>query len=660
MLLVSANVGPFKSIDNPQEVKIAPNVTVLVGMNEAGKTVFLQALQKSDDVLGVEKFNTVDDYPRKNLTTYQKRHEAQPATATVLTYKPSDAQVLQLSALLKTQIPAGFTFTESTDYKNGATIGISIDNRPAINAIAATPGISSDFSNAVKRATSFDNIPNETADTSLTEADEACIADVKKRITAAAWRDVIGWEAYQWLRPRMPKFLYFGDYEVLPSKMNLAELASRQSQAVQNPGNFTSEHRGVLALLRMADISLSDFSTPGNMESLIARIEAVSINLTDQIMQFWKQNEDLQVKIDIRSDPNDVAPYNNGPNLYIRIANNRHRGVTTPFKQRSRGFVWFFSFLVWFDSVQHQIASGEDKLRPLILLLDEPGLSLHALAQRDFLNYIDDLAKRHQVLYSTHSPFMVHSDRLQEVRLVEDRIGFGTVVTDNVMGNDKRTVFPLQAALGWTIAQNLFINERNLLVEGPADLVYLQAVSSLLETQGRVGLRDDVTIVPVGGLDKVVTFIALLGANDLKIAVLYDYKGSADQRLVDMVRQKIIAAKAVMDASQFRDLANLGVSGLPTDMEDLFEPALYLQYFNAAYKTQLAGNTIAEADLPPGDRIIDRLERCLIAKTIRLRPSGGFNHYAPASAFASNPPAILPAYTLARFEALFKAVNALF
>src|SRR5205814_2796587 len=128
----------------------------------------------------------------------------------------------------------------------------------------------------------------------------------------------------------------------------------------------------------------------------------------------------------------------------------------------------------------------------------------------------DRLSKKHQVLYTTHSPFMVFSDRLHQVRVVEDKIKIGTVISDNVSGSDPRTIFPLQAALGWTIAQNLFISKRNLLVEGPSELIYLQAVSSLLEKQGMMALREDVTIVPVGGLDKVATFVALLGANGLK------------------------------------------------------------------------------------------------------------------------------------------------
>src|SRR5262249_15365914 len=159
------------------------------------------------------------------------------------------------------------------------------------------------------------------------------------------------------------------------------------------------------ALLRMADISIDDFTNTGGYETLKAKIEGISISLTDQIMDFWKQNEDLNVEIDIKPDPEDSAPFNEGPNLYLRIKNNRHRGVSTPFRQRSRGFTWFFSFLVWFDSVQHQREeTSEAAPRELILLLDEPGLSLHALAQADFLRYIDDLAERHQVIYTTHSP----------------------------------------------------------------------------------------------------------------------------------------------------------------------------------------------------------------------------------------------------------------
>ncbi len=615
MLLVLARVGPFKSIDSPQEVEIEAKVTVLVGMNESGKTVFLQALQKSDDVLGLAKFKPVDDYPRKLLTAYENRHETKPDVATVLTYELSDAETESLGQVLNSTLPRPFRFSISHNYKNERSITLQVAEGPIIADLASDESVSTDYRSAIRTATMIRGIPHAVTSVSLTEADKKHLAKITERIgkAQANWESVVSWEAWQWLDKRAPKFHYFGEYEILPSKTNLADLASRASQVAANPAVLTSKDRGVLALLRLANIRLEALSHPGEVESLIARMESVSIRLTDEIMAFWKQNEDLEVRIDIRPDAADQPPFNNGPNLYLRIANKRHRGVTTPFEQRSKGFIWFFSFLVWFDDVKHQL-SVANETRPLILLLDEPGLSLHALAQRDFLRYIDGLAQHHQVFYTTHSPFMVHSDRLPEVRTVEDRASSGTVISDNVSWSDERTVFPLQAALGWTIAQNLFISERNLLVEGPADLLYLQVVSSILESSGQTGLRDDITIVPTGGLDKVVTFIALLGANQLKLAVLHDYRGTPEQKLLDLVRQK----------------------------------------------TQLAGVKIKEVDLPPGDRIVDRIERYLVTYGIKLRPSGGFNHYLAASAFARNPPTTLDADTLARFEALFKAVNALF
>lgn len=129
-----------------------------------------------------------------------------------------------------------------------------------------------------------------------------------------------------------------------------------------------------------------------------------------------------------------------------------------------------FSFLVWFSKIQG------NKNSKYILLLDEPGLSLHASAQNDLLRFIDEkLAPEYQVIYTTHSPFMIDSLKLNEVRTVYDTQNpkIGSVVSDAVEERDSDTLFPLQAALGYTIAQNLYVSPNNLLVEGISDLVYL-------------------------------------------------------------------------------------------------------------------------------------------------------------------------------------------
>jgi len=256
----------------------------------------------------------------------------------------------------------------------------------------------------------------------------------------------------------------------------------------------------------------------------------------------------------------------------------------------------------------------------------------------------------------------VHSDRLDQVRVVEDRKTEGTVISKNLSGSDSRTIFPLQAALGWTLAQNLFIGKRNLLVEGPSELAYLRSVSALIEASGGEGLSEKITIIPSGGLSNVATFVLLLGGNGLEFAVLHDYAGGPDQKLDSLIRDKLLMKKCVFNASQFRDENKLGENGKPSDIEDLFAPSTYLNYFNKVYDKKLLNSPLLESELnfTSRHRIVQQIEDALKTREIELRPSGGFNHYAVASEFAISPPASLDEKTTKRFTSLFKAINGAF
>lgn len=662
MILTRAKVGPFRSINTPQDVQIDPKVTVLVGMNEAGKTVFLKALHKAADALGKERFNPTDDYPRKDYTSYMKRHAEKPDTAVELTYAATDEEIEETNRELKTKIISGFTFTVTHLYSGKRQISISVDEKPVIETLSKSEGLSSDAKSIIIGSKNLRELCTKLSEIDGNDSDKTFLDTIKARVSETDWPSVISYEVWEHLSSYIPKFLYFSDYDLLPGKLNLKDLSNRVTKVKTDPSTanvqIQPKHQAVLALLRMADVDIDDFSGDTSYEELKAKVEAVSISLTDQVLEFWKQNEDLEVEVDIRPDQTDEAPFNDGPNLYLRIKNRRHRGVTTPFDQRSRGFIWFFSFLVWFDSVQQQLdPTGTAKSPQLTLLLDEPGLALHALAQADFLRYIDDLSIDHQVIYTTHSPFMVHSDRLHQIRVVEDKVGVGTTITENLSGSDSRTIFPLQAALGWSLAQNLFISKKNLLVEGPSELAYLQTISSIIEGKAGTALKDGITIVPAGGLNNVATFISLLGANGLNIAVLHDFSGKPEQKIDSLIQQKLLEKKCVLNASQFRDLDNIGENSIPSDIEDLLPTSLYLEYFNKVYADKLGNQLLSESNLPEGDRIVVRITQALKESGINVRPSGGFNHYAVAAAFATSPPDQLDATTQARFEALFDAVN---
>lgn len=662
MLLTKARVRNFKSINNSGEVTIDPSVTVLVGQNESGKTAFLQALTKARSAVDGIAYDVTEDYPRKNVNEYRKRHEKKPDTVALLTYELEPQDIVRINAAVEFELLKTLTLTLEHQYKNDCVISMGIPEEPYVQHLIKSLNLSTDVSSAAKPSKSIRELLENIEKAALTDAEKPLLESLKKRFKPGErkWPNLLEEEIWtDHISDLIPKFFYFDDYYLLPGKVNLHSLVQRLTQK-----QLTEEDKTVVSLLKMADVDPQDLTDARSYEEIKSRLEGLSNSITDRIFSFWKQNKELHVEFDIRADATERAPFNSGTNLYIRIRNQRHR-VTVPFSQRSKGFIWFFSFIVWFDTVKERLKEYED----LILLLDEPGLSLHALAQDDFLGYIDTLAENHQILYTTHSPFMIHSDRLQQVRLVEDKTDEGTVVADNVMGSDPKTVFPLQAALGYTIAQNLFISKRNLLVEGPADLVYIQFFSNILDSLNRTGMNDDITIVPTGGLDKVVTFIALLGANALQMAVLHDYKGAPEQRIEELVQQKIIHAKQVLHFGMFRDTGpdpkakgKKPPTTLPgqTDVEDLISIPLYLKLFNDAFKKQLGPTVITEADLPPGMRILDRLGRYLATNSINLKVAGGFNHYTVANHLASNPPATVDDETLKRFEAVFQAVNAIF
>ena len=140
---------------------------------------------------------------------------------------------------------------------------------------------------------------------------------------------------------------------------------------------------------------------------------------------------------------------------YLRVVVEDELGTDIELDQRSEGFQWLVSFFVVF------FAEAAGLHKNAILLLDEPGLSLHGLRQRDFRETLSRLAESNQTLYTTHSPFLVGPNELDLVRVVEmpDR-NAGTIVHTAVTGVDPAALLPLQEALGYDLAQSLFAQQR--------------------------------------------------------------------------------------------------------------------------------------------------------------------------------------------------------
>lgn len=394
-------------------------------------------------------------------------------------------------------------------------------------------------------------------------------------------------------------------------------------------------------------------------ESLNAKCEAASNTITDQLREYWTQNPFLEIDVRVtKAEPKDLAPHNEGTIARARVRNTLHR-VTVPFSERSAGFIWFFSFLVKFAQVRKEEGN-------IVLLLDEPGLTLHGKAQADLLRYFADrILPEHQLIFSTHSPFMVPPDDLTQSRIVEDQVSQGarpgmwvtkgTKVRDDVLATDPDTLFPLQGALGYDVTQSLFLGKNTLLVEGPGDILFLQALSAQLKRRKREALDPRWTICPAGGIDKIQSFVSLFAGAKLDIAVMTDFTAADRKKLDQLKRSAILPEARIMNYAEVLGLTE-------GDVEDIFAPELYLRIVNEAFELKAASKltvTKLEKAAPNVTRLVKRVE-----DAFKLMPPEipEFDHFTPADWLVRNP-AILDAKdveveaTLDKAEKVIKAIN---
>ncbi|GAB2766852.1 hypothetical protein GCM10027039_30190 [Terrabacter koreensis] len=635
MRLVKVNLRRYRSIEEGGTFEIQPDVTCLVGKNESGKTAVLQSLYKSNPV-DRAKFDEGIDFPSR-MTRERKGTDSIPVSD--LTYELADEDITFIESRFGEGVMRSHIVRVTTGYRFDKQIWhVETDVPAALTHLRKGLDLPQKTKKAVDEAkTESDFIAALESMEAPTEAATAALAEVK------GWRgEDLDLAVISALAPRRPKFVYFGDYDSMPGKVSIPYLIEQRDEE-----DLARGEEAVLALLDMAGVKPEEFQDPQSHEHLIRDLENASNSISDEVFEYWSQNKNLSVRLDVigKAEADAVPPLDRVPLLQIRVVNQRHN-VSVPFDERSRGFVWFFSFLAYFTHVE------EAANQPLILLLDEPGLNLHGTAQADLLRFIDErLAPKHQVIFSTHSPFMVDAHKFERVRTVTDDEKLGTVVSADVLKADAETAFPLHAALGIELSQTLFVGPNVLLVEGPGDVIFLEVLSSALKDKGRSGLDDRFVVTPAGGIAKLPAFVTLLGANKINTVVLAD-SSTTDKAPIQRLREAGRLGQG--------GLVELGdvVGRADADIEDMFDQGFYLELINDAYAGLLKSNKLKVTDLPKDDRLVRRVELAFHSRGLN---NGRINHFAPASALNRNQAKYVPKIsdkTLGFAEELFERVNA--
>lgn len=225
-------------------------------------------------------------------------------------------------------------------------------------------------------------------------------------------------------------------------------------------------------------------------------LQSAGTKLTARFADWWKQGD---YRFRFEAD---------GNHFRIWVADAR-RPQEVELEHRSTGLQWFLSFFLVF------LHEAEDAHENCVLLLDEPGHSLHPLAQRDLSTFFEGLALKNQILYTTHSPFLVDADRLARARKVFVGSDGSTCVSGDLLeaeGRDSQrgAGFAVRAALNLAVAEVSMGGAQPVLVQSRVEQTYLSVIKTLSIASGQFVPQRDIVFAPACGPEVMQVMARLL------------------------------------------------------------------------------------------------------------------------------------------------------
>lgn len=664
MQLKQFRIHNFRSVEDSGWIN-ASDLTALLGRNESGKSNLLRALHSMKPPEGLEALSKIKDFPRHRrleectddtlaVSTVWELTDDDRARLKQIWSRGAGAKTVTIRRFYGERRTVAFANVKSLDFdaKNinskakkiaaaAKAKAAKLEGDTTTNLEAAADGFlenaeaGEDSKIWAKSATNaLSQLRQElaSADVELTETQEGHVNDLEELAREIVNDEEASQQARNWAVTQMPVFIYLDEYPSLKGEQNIAEYLQRKTQNKLTDADVNFEKMCKVAGLDPQELqNLLGQSEQETRNQLANRASSV---ITQEIRRLWK---DRPLKVRFDTDAGYIHTYISDPSAVYDVEVN--------LDERSRGFQWFFSFYISF-AADTDGGEAEDA----ILLLDEPGLYLHAKSQRDLLKHLKDDFPN-QIIYTTHSPFMVPTTDLDSIRTVNISQDEGTTVRNDPTGDD-RTLFPLQAALGYDLAQSLFVGPNNLVVEGVTDYWVLSAISEYLNSNGQDGLRSDITITPAGGAQKIPYMVALLGSEQLNVLALLDLEKAARSTRDELVKSKLIVEKNVLFVS---DAFAESSAPKEADIEDLMDAKVYERLVRESYARELKGVTIELNDKLP--RIVQRFEEAFDNAGLKFHKSRPLRLFL--SKIANEPDKVLNGSTIELFKALFSKINSL-
>jgi len=286
----------------------------------------------------------------------------------------------------------------------------------------------------------------------------------------------------------------------------------------------------------------------------VSLLNSSSTKLSSEFRSWWKQgNYNFRLQAD-------------GDFFKIWVSDSQ-RSEEIELERRSSGLQWFLSFFLVF------LVESKEAHKGAILLLDEAGLTLHPMAQKDLVAFFDNLSKTNQIIHTTHSPFLIDTANIDRVSVVYvDKDGYSVAsgnLRENEDKNNAKSIYAVHSALGLSVSDILLQGCQAVVVEGSSDQFYLNAIKTYLVKHTDFKPNNELIFVPSGGAKGVQGVASLLcGKNESLPHVLLDsdsvgegFKLDLGKKLYKDAADRVLTAKEFtgLDGSEIEDLIPLSL-----------------------------------------------------------------------------------------------------
>lgn len=511
MIVKNARISNFKSLTNENNVlAVEKTITALIGKNESGKSNVLQALGFLDTLAPLnanyKQFATRDqsEVPTILITLSfsddEKNLYDNISEDTSIFYNYSDVEIKGgFSSLISKDEVLASAINNLIDVANSNSLGFSSANlvnfRTHIhNLKTIDQKIHSDIFFDLSNAS---NIINDS------------IVDTKAQYIE--YIDTITEKLRDYYN-LIPQVYYRPSDDVLKDVYSFEEI----KRLFGNNNLFNS-------LMVAANIDKETLfgafqnSNDASLKTSRKKIQNNINKITDEFNNYYTQ-EHIQLDFDVESG---VAK------LFISTAD-RYMS----FSERSNGLKWYFSLFI-------DTKAKIDNNRSTLYLLDEPGVYLHVKAQKELLQYFNHLCDDgNQVIYTTHSPFMIDNNNVYNIRAVEkDEYGnskiYKSIYNHQLSEKSKmETLSPLIEAFGMELRYNIGpqCTQNNVIVEGVTDAMYFTAMLNYFN----VSEDKRPHIIPCAGVNNINHVASILtgwGCN-FKVVLDHDTQGFSEYKLI--------------------------------------------------------------------------------------------------------------------------------